>query len=350
MAPLNLYPLLRPLLFSLDPETAHNVTVRLLRMARRIGANRLLFPSVPDRPTQVMGLAFPNPVGLAAGMDKDGSSVDAWSALGFGFLEIGTVTPRPQPGNPRPRIFRIPRAKALINRMGFNSPGVDAVVANLEKISYRGVLGINIGKNKETPIDRAADDYLACYSKVYPFASYVAVNISSPNTEGLRELQLVENLRCLLSALFEAREKLLREYGRCVPLVVKIAPDLDEKQMETMAAVFRDLKIDALIATNTTVQRPEVENDPRSREAGGLSGTPLRPLSDRPIRFFHERLGTIPIIGSGGILSGADARDKIDAGCSLLQVYTGLVYRGPGLIREIVKFIDGKAESPLKNR
>ena len=289
-----------------------------------------------------MGIRFPNPVGLAAGLDKDGACIDGLAALGFGFIEIGTVTPRAQPGNPKPRMFRLPQANALINRMGFNNGGVDAFVRNVQASRFyqdkQGVLGLNIGKNADTPIERATDDYLSCLEKVYPFADYVTVNISSPNTKNLRQLQQASELGALLSALKQAQHSLADRHGRYVPIALKIAPDLDAEQITTIADSLMQHQIDAVIATNTTTTRDAVQGLAHADEAGGLSGAPVLPLSNRVISALRAELGdTIPIIGVGGILSGADAREKMLAGASLVQVYTGLIYRGPALVSECVQ-------------
>ena len=289
-----------------------------------------------------MGIRFPNPVGLAAGLDKDGACIDGLAALGFGFIEIGTVTPRAQPGNPKPRMFRLPQANALINRMGFNNGGVDAFVRNVQASRFyqdkQGVLGLNIGKNADTPIERATDDYLTCLEKVYPFADYVTVNISSPNTKNLRQLQQASELGALLSALKQAQHSLADRHGRYVPIALKIAPDLDAEQITTIADSLMQHQIDAVIATNTTTTRDAVQGLAHADEAGGLSGAPVLPLSNRVISALRAELSdTIPIIGVGGILSGADAREKMLAGASLVQVYTGLIYRGPALVSECVQ-------------
>lgn len=286
-----------------------------------------------------MGLTFPNPVGLAAGLDKDGAYIDGLAALGFGFIEIGTVTPRAQPGNPKPRMFRLPEAQALINRMGFNNGGVDAFVRNVQASRFyqeeRGILGLNIGKNADTPIERATDDYLYCLNKVYPYAAYVTVNISSPNTKNLRQLQQASEIDALLSALKMAQSRLADKHGRYVPLVLKIAPDLDDEQIDTIASALLRNRIDGVIATNTTITRDAVQGLTHANETGGLSGAPVRDLSTRVIRSLHQVLqGEIPIIGVGGILSGADASEKMAAGASLIQLYTGLIYRGPELVIE----------------
>jgi dihydroorotate dehydrogenase len=289
-----------------------------------------------------MGIRFPNPVGLAAGLDKDGACIDGLAALGFGFIEIGTVTPRAQPGNPKPRMFRLPQANALINRMGFNNGGVDAFVRNVQASRFyqdkQGVLGLNIGKNADTPIERATDDYLSCLEKVYPFADYVTVNISSPNTKNLRQLQQASELGVLLSALKQAQRSLADCHGRYVPIALKIAPDLEAEQITTIADSLMQHQIDAVIATNTTTTRDAVQGLAHADEAGGLSGAPVLPLSNRVISALRAELSdTIPIIGVGGILSGADAREKMLAGASLVQVYTGLIYRGPALVSECVQ-------------
>jgi dihydroorotate dehydrogenase len=341
-----LYSLARPLLFSLDPEQAHNLTLPALRSAASAGLTRLLPRPTPD-PRSVMGITFPNPIGLAAGLDKDGAYIDGLAALGFGFIEIGTVTPRAQPGNPKPRMFRLPRAQALINRMGFNNGGVDAFVRNVQASHFyqekQGILGLNIGKNADTPIERATDDYLHCLDKVYPYAAYVAVNISSPNTKNLRQLQQASELDALLSALKQAQARLADTHGRYVPLVLKIAPDLDNDQIETIADALMRHHIDGVIASNTTITRDAVQGLAHADEAGGLSGAPVRDLSTRVIRALHRAFkGEIPIIGVGGILSGEHARDKMDAGASLVQLYTGLIYRGPSLVRECAEAVAKK--------
>jgi dihydroorotate dehydrogenase len=330
-----LYCLARPLLFALDPETAHELTIQALARAGRL--LEWAAPHVACTPRTVMGIEFPNPLGLAAGLDKNGEAIDGLAALGFGFLEVGTVTPRPQPGNPRPRLFRLPEAQALINRMGFNNKGVDALLANVQRASYRGVLGINIGKNFDTPLAQAVDDYLYCLRKVYGVASYVTVNISSPNTRNLRDLQSAEALAALLSALKTEQARLADAHGRYTPLVVKIAPDLTPEEIVDIARTLLEQKIDGVIATNTTTARDAVAHLPHGDEAGGLSGAPLRAKSTAVIRALAANLdGRIPIIGVGGILNGADALEKIEAGASLVQVYTGLIYRGPDLIRDVL--------------
>lgn len=333
-----LYALARPLLFTLDPEAAHNLTLPALRRAAKLGLTSLCSQPAPD-PRTVMGITFPNPVGLAAGLDKDGAYIDGLAALGFGFIEVGTVTPRAQPGNPMPRMFRLPQAKAIINRMGFNNGGVDAFVANVRASRFyqdkQGVLGLNIGKNATTPIENAADDYLHCLEKVYPYASYVTVNISSPNTKNLRQLQGASELDALLARLKDAQQRLADQHQRYVPLTLKIAPDLDEEQIGNIAAALLRHKIDGVIATNTTLSRDAVQGLPHADEAGGLSGAPVFELSNAVIRGLKRELGdAIPIIGVGGILRGADARAKIDAGAQLVQLYSGLIYAGPALVKD----------------
>jgi dihydroorotate dehydrogenase len=332
-----LYALARPLLFSLDPETAHNLTLHNLRRAESLGLAGGKKPD-PD-PRTVMGITFPNPVGLAAGLDKDGAFIDELAALGFGSIEIGTVTPRAQPGNPKPRMFRLPARKAIINRMGFNNGGVDAFVANVQASRFyqeqQGVLGLNIGKNADTPIERAADDYLECLRKVYPYASYVTVNISSPNTKNLRQLQGSSELDALLSQLKGAQARLADQHGRYVPLALKIAPDIDGDQIRDIAGALLRHKIDGVIATNTTLNRREVQGLRHAEEAGGLSGAPVFDLSNIVIRALKKELGdALPIIGVGGIMRGQDARAKIAAGAQLVQLYSGLIYAGPALVRE----------------
>jgi dihydroorotate dehydrogenase len=338
------YERLRPALFALEPETAHSVSLQALKALERSRLLRRQQTVDAACARTVMGIRFPNPVGLAAGLDKNGAYVDALGALGFGFIEIGTVTPRPQPGNPKPRMFRIPAANALINRLGFNNEGVDRLVQNVQRSRWRGVLGINIGKNFDTPLERAADDYVACLRKVYAPASYVTVNISSPNTKGLRDLQGADHLEALLAALARERASLARIHGRRVPLALKVAPDLDQQQIAVIAALTQKHDIDAIIATNTTLDRDAVSGLMHSNEAGGMSGAPLMRKATDVTRELSRALGgSIPLIGVGGILSGADAREKVAAGASLVQVYTGLVYRGPQLIAECLDALCGSA-------
>lgn len=333
-----MYALARPLLFRLDAERAHDLSLRALDVAARLGATRLLTRRPAPLPVAVAGLEFRNPVGLAAGLDKDGAHVDALAALGFGFIEVGTTTPRPQPGNPRPRLFRLPRHRAILNRFGFNNAGVDQLVRNVERARFAGPLGINIGKNKDTPNERAVDDYLHCLERVHARADYVTVNISSPNTQGLRELQHAESLHALIGPLREAQERLGARDGRRKPLFLKIAPDLDEAGLDAIATVLLDLGIDGLICTNTTIDRDAIAGDPLAGEAGGLSGAPLRPRADAVLAAMATRLGgRVPLVGVGGILAGADARAKRAAGASLVQLYSGLVYRGPALVGETVE-------------
>jgi len=333
-----LYCLTRPLLFALDPETAHNLTLPVLRRAAALGLTRAIRKPAPD-PRTVMGIRFPNPVGLAAGLDKDGAYIDGLAALGFGSIEVGTVTPRAQPGNPKPRIFRLPQAKGIINRMGFNNGGVEAFVTNVQASKFyqnkEGVLGLNIGKNADTPIERAAEDYLHCLQKVYPYASYVTVNISSPNTKNLRQLQGASELDALLAQLKQAQSRLAEQHKRYVPLTLKIAPDIDDEQIKNIAGALMRHKIDGVIATNTTLSRTAVEGMRHGEQAGGLSGAPVFELSNTVIRKLKAELGeALPIIGVGGIMCGADAKAKIDAGAQLVQLYSGLIYAGPALVRE----------------
>jgi len=339
------YSLLRPWLFCLDPEQAHNLTLSNLDRAQRWGLlERLITKPIAD-PRTLCGITFPNPVGLAAGLDKDGKHIDALAALGFGFLEIGTVTPRAQAGNPKPRMFRLSEAQGIINRMGFNNDGVDACVARVRRSRFwqqGGVLGMNIGKNASTPIEDAASDYILAMEAVYEIASYITVNISSPNTQNLRALQGEAMLRALLSSLDEARKRLSDCYGVRKPLFLKIAPDLESTDIHLIADLSMELGIDAVIATNTTIARDTVQDMEHSQEAGGLSGAPVRAASTQVIKTLKARLGNnLPIIGVGGILSGADAKEKIMAGASLVQIYSGLIYRGPDLVHECAKALRG---------
>lgn len=330
-----LYGLARPLLFAMDPERAHDFALANLQRAYDIGATRLWASNLPPDPVRVMGLDFPNPVGLAAGLDKNAAHVDALGALGFGFLELGTVTPRAQAGNPRPRMFRLPQAEALINRLGFNNDGLEAFLANVQRARYKGVLGLNIGKNAATPIADAIDDYRAGLAAVHAHAGYVTINISSPNTRDLRDLQREEELDRLLMALHQERERLAQAQGRRVPLAVKIAPDLDDGQLERMADTLVARGVDAIIATNTTTAREAVAGLRHGSEAGGLSGRPLRVRATQVVQRLAEHLrGALPIIAVGGILEARDALEKVRAGASLVQLYTGLIYRGPVLVHE----------------
>ena len=335
-----MYDVLRPLLFALDAETAHRLTLYALGVAHRSNLGRFVATPPEDLPVTAFGIRFPNPVGLAAGLDKNAAHIDELGALGFGFVEVGTVTPRPQPGNPKPRMFRLPQHEAIINRLGFNNEGVDVLVRNVEAASYRGVLGINIGKNKDTPNERAVEDYLFCLERVYRLASYVTVNISSPNTQGLRDLQEEATLRRFIETLREAQERLGSQAGTRKPMLLKIAPDLAEAELDGIAEVLRAAGIDGVICTNTTIDRSLVASDPLGQEAGGLSGKPLFGRSTQVLRGMRARLGPdMPIIGVGGILDGSDAVEKLDAGANLVQLYSGLVYRGPALVGECVNEI-----------
>jgi len=333
------YSLVRPLLFSLDAERAHELTLHSLALLSRLKGSAIDHSAEAGIPA--MGLRFPNRVGLAAGLDKNGVAIDGLAGLGFGFIEVGTVTPRPQPGNPKPRLFRLPEHKAIINRMGFNNEGVDALLARLPTTRYRGILGINIGKNFDTPIERAAEDYLTCLDKAYPHAGYVTVNISSPNTKNLRQLQGQSELDALLGALKARQGELAQKHGKYVPLALKIAPDLDADQIINIADALRRHALDAVIATNTTLDRDGVMGSPLAGEAGGLSGAPLFEKSTLVIRSLAKALANeLPIIAAGGIISGDHARAKIAAGATLVQLYSGLIYRGPDLVRECVAATD----------
>jgi dihydroorotate dehydrogenase len=338
----DLYSLFRPILFAADPEAAHAAAFAALDVAARFGIAQAAAPRLPADPVTVMGITFPNRVGLAAGLDKNAAHLAGLATLGFGFLEAGTVTPRAQPGNPRPRMFRLPQAEALINRLGFNNEGVDAFVRNVERSGYRGILGVNLGRNFDTPNERAADDYVKGLRAVYRHASYVTINVSSPNTKGLRELQSEEALGALVGTLLRERDALASAQGRVVPLVVKLAPDLADEALPGIARRLVEARVDGVIATNTTLSREGVQGLAHAEEAGGLSGRPLRDRSTAVIRTLAAALdGAMPIIGVGGIVCGEDARAKLDAGASLVQLYTGLIFRGPGLVAECVKATAG---------
>ena len=335
---MTLYQLAKPLLFQFDAELAHDITLKSLKWGEKSGA-LALYPKAPScLAREVMGLTFPNPVGLAAGLDKNGAVIDGMAALGFGFIEVGTVTPRPQPGNVKPRLFRVKEAEGIINRFGFNNLGVDTLVENVKNASFNGILGINIGKNFDTPNERAVDDYLICMQSVYAHASYITVNISSPNTKNLRDLQQREALSSLLASLKLEQTKLAQQHGKYVPITLKIAPDLDETQVIEIADLLMQHQIDGVVATNTTLAREMVKGIKNSTETGGLSGAPVRNQSTIVIQQLSKQLqGALPIIGVGGILSGADAVEKIAAGASLVQVYSGLIYEGPALVHDICK-------------
>ena len=345
-----MYGLARPFLFGLDAERAHGAALASLEAAYRAGLSPLLACRPRPFPTRAFGMTFRNPVGLAAGLDKNGAHVDALLALGFGFVEVGTVTPEPQAGNPKPRMFRLPRHRAVINRLGFNNDGIEALLRNVGRARRRdGLLGINIGRNKDTPNELASSDYLFCLERVYPVADYVTVNISSPNTAGLRELQEEQSLRRLIGVLREEQERLASRHGRYVPMLVKNAPDLSDDGIDAAARVLGDMRVDGVIATNTTVSRIAVQEDPLARESGGLSGEPLMNKSTAVLRMLRTRLpDSIPLVGVGGIMSGADAAKKTAAGASLVQLYTGLVYRGPGLVGECVEAIRRRKEAPSR--
>lgn len=332
-----LYALTRPALFALDPERAHGVTMTSLELAHQTGLLSRLYPRI-HQPVTCMGMTFDNAVGLAAGLDKNGDHIDALAALGFGSIEIGTITPRPQAGNPKPRLFRLPAAQAIINRMGFNNDGVDQLIKNVSRAKYTGILGINIGKNFDTPVEKAVDDYLICLEKVYAHASYVTVNISSPNTQGLRSLQSGDALSELLDRLKNRQSQLANQHRHYVPLVLKVAPDLDEEAISFIAEQLVQYNIDGLITTNTTLARDSVAGLQHSEEAGGLSGRPVFESSTQVLEQFAMHLqGRVPLIGVGGIGAGEDAVAKINAGASLVQIYSGLIYRGPDLIKDCVR-------------
>jgi len=336
-----LYKLLRTVMFQLEAEKAHDLGLKGLALFHMSGLSSLLYPKVGTSPVKVMGIDFPNPVGLAAGLDKNGDYINALSAIGFGFIEIGTVTPRPQDGNPKPRLFRLPEAHAIINRMGFNNLGVEHLIEQVKKAKADTVIGINIGKNFDTPVDKAVDDYLIGLRKAYSSADYVTINISSPNTPGLRTLQFGESLNELLAALKEEQNTLHQQYQRYVPMAVKVAPDLHADEVRQLAEAFKQFEIDAVIATNTTMSRAGVKGLPFSEEMGGLSGRPVFNKSTEIVRQFREELPqNLPIISAGGIMSGKDALEKLDAGAELVQIYSGFIYQGPKLVNDIVHAIN----------
>ncbi|WP_448250322.1 quinone-dependent dihydroorotate dehydrogenase [Thalassotalea agariperforans] len=332
-----MYPLIRKIFFQCDPEKIHEFTIKSLKNLGGTPLKWMYKGKVPNKPVEVMGITFPNPVGLAAGLDKNGECINAFDAMGFGFVEIGTVTPRPQPGNEKPRIFRLPEANAVINRMGFNNKGVDYLIEQVRQANFKGVLGINIGKNKDTPEENAKDDYITCMKKVYNYASYITINISSPNTPGLRNLQYGDSLNALLAAIKAEQKALAQQYNKYVPVAVKIAPDLTEEEVNGIAQCLIENEIDGVIATNTTLARDQVAHLEHGNEMGGLSGQPVREQSTIVIGLLAKALaGKMPIIGVGGIDSAESAQEKIAAGASLVQVYTGFIYQGPDLVRDIV--------------
>ncbi|MDN3639546.1 quinone-dependent dihydroorotate dehydrogenase [Simiduia curdlanivorans] len=336
-----MYAFARRILFALDPETSHYLSLDMLGAAERLKMLGLFVPEVSGRPVEIMGIQFPHAVGLAAGLDKNGDYFNALGELGFGHVEIGTITPRPQPGNPQPRLFRLPEQQAIINRMGFNNKGVDHLVARVKKRRFKGVLGINIGKNFDTPVESAHVDYSIAMGKVYPYADYITVNVSSPNTPGLRSLQYGESLKILLHEVKEQQATLAQTVGKYVPVAVKIAPDMNDEEVQQVAQALLEADIDGVIATNTTLSREGVQGCEHADEAGGLSGAPVREKSTATIRLLNTALkGELPIIGVGGICSGEDAVEKIEAGASLIQIYSGFIYRGPELIAEVVDAIN----------
>ena len=334
------YKLLRNLLFRLSPEKSHDLSLEWMSALNRLGLLKPFISPVADLPTEVMGIQFPNPVGLAAGLDKNADHIDAMSTMGFGFVEVGTVTPKPQPGNPQPRLFRLAEQQAIINRMGFNNLGLDHLIENVKRSKFEGPIGINIGKNFSTPVEDANSDYLTCLDQAYPHATYITVNVSSPNTPGLRSLQFGESLKELLGAIKERQLQLANEYGRYVPIAIKIAPDMSDDEVGLVAKALLEFQLDGVIAGNTTLDRDAVLGSPYADEAGGLSGAPLTSKSTHVIAALYAELGEqIPIIGVGGIMSGEHAVEKIAAGAKLVQVYTGFIYEGPALIRDCVEAI-----------
>lgn len=332
-----MYSLARSLLFRIDPETSHGLALGTLDVLHRVGGVTPLVAKSIDDPVELMGLRFANRVGLAAGLDKNADHLDALGALGFGFVEVGTVTPKAQPGNPKPRLFRLAGHDAIINRFGFNNKGVEHLVAQVKKRHYQGVVGINIGKNLSTAVDNALDDYLVCLDAVHSVADYITVNISSPNTPGLRTLQFGEQLDALLGPIRERSRDLDVQTGRKVPLLIKIAPDMSEEEVALVAGSIARNELDGVIATNTTVSREAVQSDPQAQEAGGLSGKPVFEASNVVIRLLRQHLPTLPIIGVGGIDSGETAKAKIAAGADLVQLYSGLIYQGPKLVNECAR-------------
>lgn len=341
------YALIRPALFSMDPERAHHFTFNALKKLNAWGGLKYFTPNMVQDPVTVMGIRFPNRVGLAAGLDKDAAYISELGQLGFGFLEVGTVTPKPQPGNPQPRLFRLPQHEALINRLGFNNQGLEQLIANVKKSSYSGVLGINIGKNAATPVEQAADDYLTCLDAAYPYATYITVNISSPNTKNLRDLQGGDSLDQLLSLLKDRQKKLADEHGLYKPMALKIAPDLDHDQIDAIADRLAHYGFDGVIATNTTIDKTAVAAHKHGNEQGGLSGAPVREKSLAVIERLYARLGdAVPIIGVGGITNGAHAVEKIRAGAKLVQIYSGMIYKGPELIEECAATIEHNCKVP----
>lgn len=337
-----MYDFARSLLFKMNPELSHELSLDLLAAGHRLGLNKLFLEPIASEPLQVMGLTFPNAVGLAAGLDKNAEAFEALGAMGFGFVEVGTVTPKKQSGNPKPRLFRLPEHNAIINRMGFNNKGVHALVDRIKQHSYNGILGVNIGKNLSTSVDDAVQDYLYCLNEVIPYADYITANISSPNTPGLRSLQFGDSLNALIAPLVDAKNRFFDETGKQVPLAVKISPDMTEDEVKLVADTLHALSVDAVIATNTTISRDLVEGHPLAEEAGGLSGIPVKEASTKVIATLSKHLqGELPIIGAGGIFSGADAVEKLQAGASLVQIYSGFIYNGPDLIREAVQHTSG---------
>ena len=335
---MNYYPVIKPLLFQFDAEKVHYLTLKLLKLSHNCGLDALLNPKIISKPVTVMGLNFKNPVGLAAGLDKNGDYIDALAALGFGFVEVGTVTPRPQPGNPKPRLFRLESHQAIINRMGFNNQGVDYLLKQVEQSQYQDILGINIGKNFDTPIDQATEDYLISLRKAYLAASYITINISSPNTKNLRQLQQGDEIKKLLSALKEEQQILQAKHNKYTPIVVKIAPDLSDEEIQHIASLLVEFSMDGVIATNTTIERSVVQGHPLASETGGLSGAPVKEKSSYVVaQLASELQNRLPIIAAGGIMSYQDAQEKLDAGASLVQIYSGLIYQGPELVHEIMQ-------------